>query len=232
VWPLLHVPVGPPEGGPPEAGLRHEAERLIEEAAAVAAKENPAVPVSTDLITGAPAPALLREVRTAELVVLGDRGLGGFSGLLVGSVAVQVAAHSPVPVLVAKGRLAEQGLVVVGVDGSPESLSAVECAFQEAAYRRVELVAVHGWTGADAQGAERLLSEAIAGHRERFPDVTVRPEVIHDRPARALVKLSEDAQLVVVGSRGPGGFTGLLLGSVSQQVLHHSRCPVLIVRHP
>ncbi len=242
IWPTLHVPIG--QAG---AGLREQAESLLQEAAGVALKEEPSVRVSTELVTGAPAPVLLEQARgDAELAVLGDRGLGGFSGLLVGSVAVQVASHSPVPVLVTRGGPAQDGPVVVGVDGSPHSESAVECGFQEAEFRGAELLAVHCWTrpastgpgdmlplvydaGEVSEDERRLLAEALSGHAERFPDVAVRREVVRERAARALVRLSEQAQLVVVGSRGRGGFTGLLLGSVSQQVLHHSHCPVLIV---
>lgn len=246
IWPLLHVPLGPSQAGPPEGGLRHEAERLLTESASLAVQTVPSVKVETELIEGAPSPVLLGAARSAELVVLGDRGLGGFTGLLIGSVAVQVAAHSPVPVLVAKGALEHPGAVVLGADGSPASSNAVEYAFQEADFRATELVVVHTWSGPTSTGPgdmlplvydldqvqaeeERVLAEALAGYRDRYPNVTVRQEVLRAGASRTLIRKSEHAQLVVVGSRGRGGFTGLLLGSVSQQVLHHSHCPVMIV---
>nr|WP_246001561.1 universal stress protein [Allorhizocola rhizosphaerae] len=241
VWPTLRVPPGQAGGG-----LREQAEALLKQAAAVALEAEPAVQIWTELITGAPAPVILGQAHEAELVVLGDRGLGGFSGLLVGSVAVQVSAHSSTPVLVAKGRMDFEGPIVVGVDGSSTSERAVGLAFEEASVRGAELLAVHCWTRPVSTGPgdmlplvydtdevaaeeERLLAEALSGHSDRFPDVTVRRESVRDRPGRTLVGFSEQAQLVVVGSRGRGGFTGLLLGSVSQQVLHHAHCPVLMV---
>lgn len=97
VWPKLHVNVAPPAGGPAGSGLRNQADRLLDEAAAVAREMAPGLPVSTALVDGQAAAVLLREAIDAELVVLGDRGLGGFTGLLVGSVAVQVGSHADCP---------------------------------------------------------------------------------------------------------------------------------------
>jgi nucleotide-binding universal stress UspA family protein len=243
-WSMAHVPVGPGSGGPPDGGLRHDAERLLAEAATLATQTDPAVQVTTDLIEGMPSPVLLALADSAELIVLGDRGLGGFTGLLIGSVAVQVAAHSPVPVLVARGVLGYAGPIIVGVDGTPESANTIDWAFREAALRRVELLAVHTWIWpVEAEPSdmlpmvydfeltqaneERLLAEALAG---RGPtEGGLRQHTVRGRASRVLVELSENAQLIVVGSRGRGGFAGLLLGSTSQQVLHHSRCPVMVV---
>jgi nucleotide-binding universal stress UspA family protein len=247
VWPTLHVPVGPPQGGPPDAGLRHAAEAILDEAASAATQTDPSVHISKELVTGAPVPVLLRATHGAELVVVGDRGLGGFTGLLAGSVAVGLAMYASAPVLVVKGDLARNGPVVAGVDGAGTCESAVDYAFQEASYRETELVAVHAWTSpvspvpgdmlplvydiaATTAAHTRVLAEVVTGHRERYPDVKVRLAVEHHRPAATLIRHSESAQLIVVGSRGRGGFTGLLLGSVSQQVLHHAQCPVLIAR--
>lgn len=246
VWPELRVNVNPPAGGPPGSGLRHGAERFLSTAASVAAQTDPSVPVSTELVTGAAAKVLLRESHEAEVIVIADRGLGGFSGLLVGSTAIQLATHSPVPVLVVKGDVRDTGPVILGVDGSPESAPAVAAGFAEADRRRAALVAVHTWTGPvsagpgdflpivydvdEVEGLEaRVLSEALSGYPQKFPDVEVTERVVQRRPAGTLVELSHGAQVVVVGTRGRGGFKGLLLGSVSQQVLHHAACPVLIV---
>jgi nucleotide-binding universal stress UspA family protein len=187
------------------------------------------------------------------VVVVGHRGLGGFTGLLVGSVGVQVAAHAAGPVVVVRPHSAAAGAsagrVVVGIDGSPLSRAALGFGFEAAARRGVGLTAVHAWTepvstgpgdmlplvyDADDVDAEetRLLAEALAGWAEKYPDVPVDRKVVRGRAAEALVAESAGAALLVVGSPGRGGFTGLLLGSVSQAALHHADCPVAIVRPP
>lgn len=250
IWPLLHVPLGPPPGGPPEGGLRHEAERIVDGAVAHAREIEPDVSVTGAVVDGQASVVLLREARDAALVVVGDRGLGGFTGLLLGSVAVQVVSHAPCPVLVARGEERADSPVLVGVDGSPLSELPIGFAMEEAAWRRTRVVAVHTWThpaslgpgdmqplvhDVDATGEDeaRVLAEALAGWREHYPDVPVEERVVRGRPARALLdEAGKGAQLIVVGARGRGEFTGLLLGSVSQAVLHHAPCPVGIVRVP
>ena len=225
--------------------LRHDAERLLAEAAATAAATNSGVTVSTKLVTGAPDAVLLAEAHDAGLVVVGDRGLGGFVGLLLGSVAVQLTAHTATPVLVVRGEEHPAGPVVLGVDDSRSSASAVEEAFVEAEQRDAQLHAVRVWappattlahmmpTAHDSDSAlaeeRHALADTLADARARHPDVHVHEDVVVGQPGRILIRLSEMAQLVVVGARGRGGFTGLLLGSVSQQVLHHAACPVLVV---
>lgn len=245
IWPLLRVNTGA-SAEVPEGGLRHDAERVLAEAAATAAATDRAVTVTTDLVTGAPAAVLLSAARRADLMVLGDRGLGGFTGLLLGSVAVQVASHSDTPVLVARGEEHPGGPVLLGADDSPAASPAIEAAFTEAEQRGVELLAVRVWNRPTATlsmmplphdpdraaaDEQQVLTHALADCRQGHPKVQVREDVVAGRTGRTLVRLSELAQLVVVGARGRGGFTGLLLGSVSQQLLHHAACPVLVVPH-
>lgn len=247
VWPTLGVHVGPSPEGPPDAGLAADADRLLSTTVARATAAGPDLLITSERVTGAVVPVLLAEAEHAALVVLGSRGLGGFTGLLLGSVAVQVCAHSPAPVLVCRGQQRRTGPVVVGVDDSEGSDPAVNYAFAEAAARRCELVAVNTWwrrlpdaleaelpliydmSDVDAAQAQ-LLTTAVAGHRDHWPDVAVRQRVRHSRAASALVDASAEAQLVVVGARGRGGIAGMLLGSVSQTLLHHSHCPVAVVR--
>jgi nucleotide-binding universal stress UspA family protein len=256
VWPQAHIPLGPPEGGPNVGGLRNQAERIIADAQALVGELNRSSPdgvaglaVTADVVTGGPAAVLLAEAETAAMLVLGHRGLGGFTGLLVGSVAVQVCAHAPCPVLVARGRADAGGAdhVLVGVDGSPAGQATLAFAFEEASWRGVGLTALHAYrypvSGEPGDmlplvydedqllvEESEVLSEALAGWSDRYPDVAVTSTVVRDRPAHALVHASEQAGLAVVGSRGHGGFAGLLLGSVSQAMLHHAACPVAIVR--
>ena len=245
VWPTLGVYVGPSPEGPPDGGLAAEADRLLADAVAHARAAGPDLEISGEVVTGAPVPVLLAEARHAPLVVVGSRGLGGFAGLLVGSVAVQLATYAPGPVLVARGEDRRTGPVVVGVDGSPASGEALAFALTEAAARGVELVALNTWwgrlpdrteddlplvyDGGDVQAAQAaMLATMVDEHRASAPDVVVRQEVRHDRAAHALVRASDTAQLVVVGARGRGGFAGLLLGSVSRTLLHHARSPVVV----
>lgn len=248
IWPLLHAPVGPSPFGPESGGLRHQAEQLLAEAVAEAEKAAPEVTVEGAVVDGAAASVLLHETRRAALMVLGNRGLGGFGSLVIGSTAVQVAAHASCPVLVARGEPHPDGPVVVGVDGSELSGLAIGFAMEEAARRGAELVAVHAFLHPvslqpgdivplvydedELQTDEaRLLAESLAGWCERSPDVPVRRRVVRGSANRVLVEESKTAQLVVIGARGRGGFAGLLLGSVSHSVLHHAHCPVAIVRH-
>lgn len=249
IWPYLHVALGPSPLGPPEGGLRNEAERIVAGAVARARAAAPDVPVQSEIIVGEAAAVLRDCSHRATLVVVGDRGLGGFTGLLVGSVAVQLAAHSTCPVLVARGEVDKTAAVLLGVDGSPASDGAVGFAFEEAALRGVGLTALHAWTypvvtdpgamlppvydPAEVEAEEaRVLSEALAGWSDKYPDVIVHRTLAHGPTRRALIEASRNAQLAVVGARGRGGFAGLLLGSVSQAVLHHSACPVAIVTRP
>ncbi|HEY7593898.1 MAG TPA: universal stress protein [Actinophytocola sp.] len=191
-------------------------------------------------------PALVKESNDAALVVLGSRGLGGFSGLLIGSTAVGLAGRSRCPVIVVRGT-PSAGPVLVGVDGTPAGEGAIAFAFAQASALGADLVAVHAWsdlvidaalmTGAGAidfgpleQRSAELLAERLAGWPERYPDVHVTRDVVRDRPAKALLRRAAQARLVVVGSRGRGGFRGLLLGSTSQHLLYHAACPVAVVR--
>ncbi|MFI1991096.1 universal stress protein [Actinoplanes sp. NPDC020271] len=127
--------------------------------------------------------------------------------------------------------------------------AAIGFAIEAAARRNTGLTAVLAWgafdvinerdtlplvseTGALKDEEHRVLSEALADWAQQYPEVAIKQELVRERPATALIERSQNAQLVVTGSRGRGGFAGLLLGSVSQMVLHHASCPVAIVRAP
>jgi len=220
----------------------------VARAARIAADVRPEVETTTQVAVGAPIEVLGSEARRAQLLVLGDRGLGGLAGLLLGSVAVGLAAHGACPVVIVRGERAgagnDESPVVVGIDDSPISEAALAFAFDAAAARGVGLVVVHAWSPTaiddalapvmdwDAATAEEdaLLAERLAGWEQKHPEVAVRRTVVRNGAVRSLVAASREAQLVVVGSRGRGNATGLLLGSVSHGVLHASHCPVAIVR--
>jgi nucleotide-binding universal stress UspA family protein len=231
--------------------LRNAAEEQLDTAARAATAVAPGLDVEQVPVQGFPEPVLQDESADAALVVLGDRGLGGFTGLLIGSVAVALTAQAGCPVVVVRGpepdtTVPRTGPVVVGVAGSPASDAALAFAFEAAALRGVPLVAVHTWRDllveatmapfldfdAIAADEREVLAERLAGWGEKYPDVSVRRLVLRDQPARALVQESAAAQLVVVGSRGHGGLAGMLLGSVCHAVLHHAHCPVTVVRPP
>ncbi|HVE95448.1 MAG TPA: universal stress protein, partial [Pseudonocardiaceae bacterium] len=185
IWPLLRVPVGPSTYGQVDGGLQAAAQRILDKALLRAKETAPGIDVSTVMPVGAPVPVLLSEIEDAPLVVLGSRGLGGFSGLLVGSTGVQVATHAPCPVIVVRPVSAEPpnsmaaDQVVVGVDGSPLSVAAIEFGFAEAVRLGVGVVAVHvaasrlpGDSSVDVLTEEhapeqaRLLAESLAGWQE------------------------------------------------------------------
>jgi nucleotide-binding universal stress UspA family protein len=249
-WPVGMAPLAPGPLGSPDAPPRREAQELVDATAADERTARPGVVITTAVFDGPPVPVLLEQSRRARLVVLGNRGRGGFAGLLLGSVSVEVSAHAHCPVVVVRGpeRPAEPGApVVVGLDGSPQSRLALGFAFEAAAARKVGVEAISSWLpprppwpadvrplGADAEeleAAERhAMAETVRAEQDKHPGVEARVRVVMSPPAHTLVEASRVAQLVVVGSRGRGGFTGLLLGSVSQQVLHHAECPVAVVR--
>jgi nucleotide-binding universal stress UspA family protein len=141
----------------------------------------------------------------------------------------------------------DAGRVVVGIDGSERSLDAVRVAIATASLRGCGLTILHAWTAPnfDAPGVAvptelvleeveqdelRAMAETVAGLREEYPDVMVEQRLVHGRASRVLIEASQGAELVVVGSRGRGGFASLLLGSVSHAVIHHAHCPVMVVR--
>ena len=236
----------------PLAGLRSARERGLSALADGIRQRHPDLKVETLLVEGGPTEALLEEAEHARLLVLGSRGLGGWTGLVVGSVAVQVTTHAHCPVVVIppdpRPRAHDLRSVVVGVDGSKESAKAIDFAFDQAEALRAQVVAVHAWSSPFRtyeddgrsmlqfdedevmESARVLVAEAVAGAAADHPDVTWHTHLAGGPPARAILNAAESAELAVVGSRGRGGFTGLLLGSVSQTVLHHAHCPTAIVR--
>jgi nucleotide-binding universal stress UspA family protein len=232
--------------------LRSRAEAQLGAACATAEQSAPGVDVDIEVIDGTPYAVLGTAARSARLMVLGSRGLGQVEGLIAGSVTVALAAHAACPVVVVRGVERDPAdaaalPVVVGVDGTPASEAAIGFAFETAAARAVPLVAVHTWRDLaiaptepfvdgpsvrkeEQQRLDRGLADLLAPWSEKHPDVQVRRIVTHGRPGRCLVEQSADAQLVVVGSRGHGELAGMVLGSVSNALVHRARCPVAVVR--
>ncbi|MFK3980705.1 universal stress protein [Micromonospora sp. NPDC050397] len=244
---------GPGPGTWPDETTEREVERLVAEAVTRALDRHPELTVRGEVFQTPAAMGLRDRSAGSSLVVLGSRGHGGFTGLLAGSTTIAVSAHAHCPVVVVPanagptddrpGDAPTRERIVVGTDGSPYAQLALGWAIERAARRRAPVHVIRVWTGAatrwrpadpEHDGLSRAeqdaLDQQLAGWRETFPDVSVTGEVAVGQPAGVLVEASREARLVVVGSRGHGGFTGLLLGSVSQQVLQHAACPVAVVR--
>lgn len=191
------------------------------------------------------AQGLIDQAEGAELLVVGARGLGGFASLLLGSVSSQCLHHARCPVAVVRepvDEVPEDGRVVVGIDGSATAQRALRWAIAEARARRATLQVVHAWQAPIVGGpfallaydpaiaeqtAHQILEGAVAAEDTAGLDVD-RVVTCGSAPV-ALLDAARSASVVVVGSRGRGGFQSLLLGSVSQQVTSHARCPVVVV---
>jgi nucleotide-binding universal stress UspA family protein len=182
----------------------------------------------------------------AGLLVVGARGLGAIRSLVLGSVSQYCLHHARCPVAIVHADAASRPItdrVVVGVDGSMGSAVALEFALAEARARRATLEVVHSWTipaiavpyvpdTTDLESAARqLVDEMVGAAGVAADDPSVTRTVLPGAPAGTLLAAGDDADVIVVGSRGHGGFKGLLLGSVSHQVASHSTCPTIVVPH-
>ena len=241
-----------PQYGAPSAD---DARALVEAAVGLARHLAP------DLVVfGSPTPedaasALVRRGREAALTVVGTRGHGGFTGLLLGSVSLRVAAHTAGPLLVVRGELpprhnrVRHDTVLVGVESEADQ-DAAALAFAEAAARRAKLTVLRAWafrhltpyggpliptspvrediarrSAAEAEAAERV----VALLREKYPLVRTRVRTVHGGAAGALVEASRAADVVVIAVHRRGGPLALRLGPVTHALLHHAHCPVLLV---
>ncbi|MEV5845351.1 universal stress protein [Streptomyces sp. NPDC051985] len=216
------------------------AERLLKEAVAFAGSRHPHLEVSGVIAEGGPAYVLGERSLHAALVVVGSWHLSAAQEAFTsGGVALPLAARASCPVvMVPERRTPSLPRFVVGVDGSPDSAAAVDLAFEEASLHGADLRALYVWhppaLGATDEGpvvaeCRRVLGETVAGRIAAHPEVGFEHEVVRGHPVQVLTDASESALGLVVGTRGHGGFAGLLLGSIGQGVLRRARCPVLTV---
>ena len=235
--------------------LEAAAAATLEEAVGRARAHAPGLTVSGAAVPGSAGEVLVEASGTAHVVVVGARGLGPVMGLLLGSVSTWTAMHAACPVAVVKvskdgqdrSTRVDRGGVVVGIDGSAASQPCLDYAFEQAAAAGLPLEVVHAWSferpahavrpreafAAVEASEERhsvLLGEALAGWTEKYPDVDLRTSLVHGLAVPALLERAEDAELLVVGSRGRGDLANLVLDSVSHTVLQRAASPVVIVR--
>jgi nucleotide-binding universal stress UspA family protein len=231
------------------AELTESAEAMLKATVdSVVHERYPQIAITQLVLCGSPGATLVAEGRNADLVVVGSRGLGGFKGLLLGSVSHQVLTHASCPVVVvptASPHGSEvTNVIVVGIDGSENSISAIRWAAERAQSTGERIHALHAWqyppinyaaigTGVSFEDQyDRDAREVLDGFIQAADlpeEVTVIPVVRQGSPAQALVENAHQADLLVVGARGTEGFSGLLLGSVSNAVAHHTPCPLAVI---
>jgi nucleotide-binding universal stress UspA family protein len=228
---------GPPLAGEPEDLARESAERIL----ATGGRSVVAPDVRLLLAEGPAAAVLCEHSDAADVVVVGSRGLSGLSGLMLGSVSLQVAASASAPVVVVRGhwRPAGQyqpGPIVVGVDGSKAAEHALAFAGAEAARRDVPLMVVCALS--DAPGSLAVAhdiaddaEQTILRWEKDHPGVEVHRRITIESPRASLLAAAQDAQLLVVGCRGRGlgGARGMPLGSVTHTLLWQAPCPLAVV---
>ena len=250
--PLPPVGLGPAPVGLNDDNIRQAAQRVLDDSVEALGSEAPEVDITGTLYPGTPTAALLEAGERAAMVVVGSSGLDRVTEFILGSVTQQVVAHANCPVAVVPSKGSDEpgveaGRVVVGIDGSQLSVDATHIAFEEASLRHTGLTLLHAWSapGYDTAGVVlpdsfaledahsdelRAMAETVAGLGEKYPDVHIQQRLRHGRPSKVLADASHGAALVVVGSRGHGGFASLVLGSTSRSLLHHAYSPVLVVK--
>lgn len=229
--------------------LQESATLLVQTAAEAVRQTTGLTEVATAVVNDYPVDGLQAVSIDATMLVIGNRGLGGLPGLLLGSTAGAVVQHSRCPVIVLPEESSiaagQRRSVVVGIEGRPGDEEVLAFAVAAAATRGTDLIAVHAWHDATLEagvgdfgplvdwsgGVEdeerRLLAEAIAGWREKQPDVDIREVLVRDRPTTALLTAAATAELLVVGHRHRRFLARL--GSTTHGVLHRATCPIAVV---
>lgn len=241
---------GAPSDSPERPSGRVLAEHIVASAAERAARRNPEVKVTTDILPEDAVDALLHEGNNASVLVTGSRGRGELKGLLLGSVGLAVAARAQCPVIVVRGDKA--GLagtherILLGAGDPATGMEAVRFAFREAEARGCTLDVVRAWRCPAHESTDHpALAEEPARHHEKrasalldallhdtmadHPKVRVRSVTVEGPAHRILVNRSAAADLVVVGAERRRGRVGLQIGRVGHALLHHADCPVAIV---
>ena len=224
--------------------IRKNSDRALQAASERAAKAAPGLLIDADHLSGAPADAVTQSGSGALMLVVGSRGVGAFTALILGSVSRYAATHAPCPVVIVReAPEAARRQVGIGIGDLEHAEVPLTFAFEEAALRKASLIAVHAWhtpqsevsrAGSEAPppGKDFLQTEAtrhlealLEEWRDKYPDVPVSNDVVHGHPGRTLAGLSARADLVVLGRHaahhGPG--------AVTHAVLNHAHGPVATV---
>lgn len=231
----------------PAPGLPEHANAVLEGAFDVAHRHRPGISVLGVAIFGDARAMLLELARTAHMLVLGSHGRGVIGSKLLGSVGVAVAKRARCPVVVCRpgSELTVKNGVLVGADGAPDSIPAIEFAFQQAAFRMRPLTVVHciagalggvsaphvitGGTEPGLEAARLVLAESVAGFREKFPEVHVELKVARGLAVDCLAAAAPHHDLVVVGRRDLTGLGRTLAGGVSSSVIEHAPTYIAVV---
>lgn len=237
LWPLFTNDLGPVKGVA-DSGLRHSAEAIAAEGLAAAREVSPSLDAEGGLVVGSGYDALRKLSSSARMVVVGSRGLGGFLGLLVGSVSLQLAATAQSPVVIVRSAVTDHGPVVVGVDGSGPSIKALDDACEMAQLWGASLTIVHARKDPRLFGsgkripqleteAKTVLDDAVKYVSEKAPEITIRQESVAGRSiAEGLLKAAEGSRILIVGAKGRGN-----VGSTAHAILHHAKSDVMISKH-
>lgn len=221
------------------------AEGVLRAARAAATAKDDSVKIETEIIRGNLNETMVYLSESAEMVAVGSIGVGYISQLFLGSTAVALAHNSRCPVAVVRsadgGSLSTTGPVVVAVDSTPGNDSVVGMAMQEANIRKVDVLAVHGSRlkfgalpdafnlAAASRHAQDVLDVRLETWQQKFPTVRTSSLVVRGSLSSYLAQISESAQLVVVGGVQHSRRPGAGLGSAANSMIHHAKCPVLIV---
>lgn len=227
---------------------QERASAILDEAGRAVHGDHPDLRITTAHVSEAVDRLLVDLSQHAKLIVLGCDDLSVAAAVLIGSTTIAVATNSMCPVIAWRGEataLTDQP-IVVGVDDDDPSRVAITSAFELADRFAVNIVAVHAWSTRRSAGDVALpfmidwnavqadqrehLVNALAPWTRQYPDVDVQYVVDQDKPSRALLRHSENAQLVIIGSRGRGPLAGAVLGSTGLNLLHHSLIPTMICR--
>lgn len=235
LWPAITHNMGPVPGVA-DSGLRHAAEAIVSEGAALVRNVSPGLTVTTSLVYGWPAENLGKLSSGAGMLVVGSRGLGGFMGLLVGSVSLELASTAGCPVAVVRPGKHPAGPVVVGIDVEDWEPALQHASSLAALFgttlRVVHVRRKHGelHPAGDSSGvpdAREVLDSAV---RSAAPGLVVEERLLAGTSiAGTLLDEAKDARIIVVGTTGQGLIRGSL-GSTTHAVLHHAACPVVVVR--